>query len=106
MSVQNRLRKSTGNVVLTDCRFPNEFKAIKELGGQVWRVKRGDEPMWYDHGYLASKGMLCSKHHMKELGIHESEWAWLNLPFDVVIENDGSIEDLEAKVQCLLQNHS
>ena len=103
MSVQNRLRKSTGNVVLTDCRFPNEFKAIKELGGQVWRVKRGPEPDWYDSGFKAASGLHCSIHRMKGIGIHESEWAWLNLPFDAVVENDGSIEDLEGKAKCLLQ---
>lgn len=103
MSLQNRIRQQQGSVVITDCRFPNEFKAIKELGGQVWRVRRGPEPDWFEQGFLAASGMLCSVYKMKELGIHESEWAWLNLPFDQVIENDSSIEALHTKVQCLLQ---
>lgn len=103
MSLQNRLR-TKGRTVITDCRFPNEFKAIKEVGGQVWRVRRGPEPDWYSSGYLAACGAETHIAAMRALGIHESEWAWLNLPFDTIIDNDGSIEDLEAQVKCLLQN--
>lgn len=103
LSLQHRIRNME-KVVITDCRFPNEFRAIKDAGGKVYRVKRGPEPEWYEQGFLASSGLLCSSHKMKELGIHESEWAWLSLPFDAVIENNGSIEDLEDKVQCLINN--
>lgn len=31
-----------GNYVVTDVRFPNEFEAIHEMGGEVWRVVRLD----------------------------------------------------------------
>ena len=102
LSLQSRIRNQE-RVVITDCRFPNEFRAIKSAGGQVWRVKRGPEPSWYDSGFLAACGAQTHRVAMKELGVHESEWAWLNLPFDAVIENDGSIQDLESHVECLLR---
>lgn len=102
MSLQNKIRNKD-RIVITDCRFPNEFKTIKEAGGQVWRVKRGSEPSWFDSGMLAACGSSMHKEQMRELGIHESEWAWLNLPFDQVIENNGSIEDLRNRVKCLIQ---
>lgn len=101
LSLQNRIR-TMEKVVITDCRFPNEFKAIKEAGGKIYRVKRGPEPLWYDSGYLAACGAQSHKDNMKLHGIHESEWAWLNLPFDGVIENDGTILDLQEKAKCLL----
>ena len=31
---------------------------------------------------------------MKMRKIHASEWAWLGSDFDVVIDNNGSIDDL------------
>ena len=30
------------NVVVDDCRFSNEYQVIKDLGGEMWRVKRTD----------------------------------------------------------------
>jgi hypothetical protein len=101
LSLQSRLRNKN-KVVITDCRFPNEFKTIKDSGGLALRIKRGPEPEWYDSGYLAGRGLVCHKDKMKRLGIHESEWAWLSLDFDHVLENDGVIVDLERKVECLI----
>ena len=36
------------NYVIADVRFPNEIKAIKDMGGKVIRVKRGLDPVWFD----------------------------------------------------------
>ena len=33
--------------VIPDVRFPNEAKMIHSIGGQVWRVKRGEDPAWF-----------------------------------------------------------
>jgi hypothetical protein len=41
ISLENRLRQSTDNIVISDCRFPNEVSAIKNAGGKVIWVKRG-----------------------------------------------------------------
>jgi hypothetical protein len=34
-SLENKLRTSSDSVVISDCRFPNEIKAIKEQGGKA-----------------------------------------------------------------------
>lgn len=72
--------------VITDVRFPNEFKAIKEKGGIVIRVNRPG------HG-----------NSMKELAeAHPSEIALDGHDFDYVIENDGNLEKLISKVKEIL----
>ena len=72
--------------VITDVRFPNEFKAIKEKGGIVIRVNRPG------HG-----------NSMKELAeAHPSETALDGHDFDYVIENDGNLEKLISKVKEIL----
>ncbi len=48
-SLENKLRNSQDKVVVSDCRFPNEIKAIKSQGGIVVRVVRGPEPSWLEH---------------------------------------------------------
>ena len=55
-SLENRLRKSTDDIVITDCRFPNEIKAIRNAGGKVVRIKRGPEPDWYDEAVSMNRG--------------------------------------------------
>jgi hypothetical protein len=105
LSLQNRLRGKT-RVVITDCRFPNEFKVIQELKGIALRVRRGPEPSWIDIAHHANSGLVGSKAAQIRLdreGVHISESAWLSLPFPI-IENDGSIADLEHKVSCLIQS--
>ena len=97
------------NVVIPDTRFPNEIKAIREMGGKIWMVKRGPMPQWYDdltvwnqqnknvagawvHGYMAQKWP----------GVHASEYSWNGTDFDAVIPNDGSISALEHTVDVIL----
>jgi 5' nucleotidase, deoxy (Pyrimidine), cytosolic type C protein (NT5C) len=75
--VRAALMDPPAKLVLSDCRFPNEAEAIKALGGQVWRIERP--------GY-------------NPINSHVSEVALDGYPFDQVINNDGSIEDLIAKV--------
>ena len=47
--VKHRLSNSDydGTYLITDVRFPNEVKMIHDLGGIVYRVKRGKLPAWY-----------------------------------------------------------
>jgi hypothetical protein len=106
-SLENKLRTSKDDVVISDCRFPNEFEAIQKAGGKIIRVKRGPEPAWYNDAKDALAGDRCSNSSiaelkLKELGIHYSEWAWYGLDFDHIIENDGSIEELYNKVKDLI----
>jgi hypothetical protein len=43
-----------------------------------------------------------SRHQLEKAGIHTSETAWVGTKFDAVLENDGSIDDLFAKVRDLV----
>jgi hypothetical protein len=43
-SLENKIRKSNDDIVISDCRFPNEIAAIKRAGGLVIRVHRGPDP--------------------------------------------------------------
>lgn len=63
-----------GPVVITDCRFPNEARMVRQLGGQIWQVVRpGHEPPRTGHA---------------------SETTGDEFAPDVVIVNDGSLEQL------------
>jgi len=55
-SLENKLRHSQDDVVISDCRFPNEIKAIKNAGGRVIRVTRGPEPAWYEAAASVNRG--------------------------------------------------
>ena len=106
-SLENKLRNSKDNVVISDCRFPNEIKAIKTAGGIVIRVKRGPEPDWYQDAINANEGKgnmswMLSSERLKKLGIHASETSWVGTKFDHVLENDASINDLFKSVETVL----
>ena len=108
-SLENKLRNSTDDIVISDCRFPNEIKSIKEAGGIVIRVKRGDDPVWYKDACDMNAGDKClnysrAKTVMSKLGIHASETAWCGTKFDAILTNDGTIDDLMTKVKDLVQD--
>jgi hypothetical protein len=109
-SLENKLRNSKDNVVISDCRFPNEIKAIKQAGGVVVRVVRGAEPEWYDAAVSLNKGpnrnlnWAISKAKIEELNIHASETAWVGTAFDALLDNNSSIDDLYKQVKSLVSN--
>jgi len=73
--------------VISDTRFQNELKTIKENKGQIILVKRGELP---------------TREQMQDKGAHKSEWDWMGWNFDHVIDNDGTKEDLYKKVDDLV----
>jgi hypothetical protein len=99
-SLENKMRKTTDNIVISDVRFPNEIKAIHNAGGKVIRIKRGPEPEWYDWAESANRGEVAnfswatSKSKLEKAGIHASETAWVGGNIDVTIGNDGTIDEL------------
>ena len=106
-SVENKMRKTTDNIVISDVRFPNEIKAIHRAGGLVVRVKRGPDPVWYQDAINMNEGRsnmswMLSKSRIEKLGIHASETAWVGGNIDHTIENDASIDDLFTQIRNLL----
>ena len=96
-SVENKLRKSVDDVVISDCRFPNEISAIRNAGGRVIRIQRGPDPDWFD---LARTHPQHMAEHWPE--IHASEYSWAGTDFDFVIKNEGSIADLYTQIKNLV----
>lgn len=73
----DQMTRNGAPVVITDCRFPNEARMVRQLGGQIWQVVRpGHEPPRTGHA---------------------SETTGDEFAPDVVIRNAGSLEDLRAK---------
>lgn len=70
------------NWIITDMRFPNELKAIKDRSGITIRVNR---PQLIPRDFE-----------------HPSETALDNATFDYIINNDGTIEELVEKVKDIL----
>jgi hypothetical protein len=102
-SLEARLRNSKDNIVISDCRFPNEIKAIKEAGGKVIWVQRGELPSWHIMAGKANNGDAFAREKLKHLGIHASETAWVGTKFDAIIDNNGSIDDLYKQLASVVQ---
>lgn len=108
-SLENKLRNSKDDIVISDCRFPNEIKSIKDAGGIVIRVVRGPEPDWYQDAINSNEGRgnmswMLSSERLKKLGIHASETSWVGTEFDAIMDNNGSIDDLFAQVKNLVSD--
>jgi hypothetical protein len=108
-SLENKLRKTTDDVVISDCRFPNEIAAIKRAGGVVVRVRRGPDPEWYSLAETVNSGpqnmsWTTSKIELEKHAIHASETAWIGTEFDAVIDNNASMDHLYAQVNDLVQD--
>jgi len=116
------------NWIITDVRFPNEAKAIKQRGGIVIRVNR-DSELEYKHtdkdvlnmlnvmgyedidddfseeaineGFRWSETLQKWSFYEDNFQEHPSETALDNYEFDHVIDNNGSIEDLVERVKQL-----
>lgn len=101
-SLENKLRNSRDHVVISDCRFPNEIKALKSQGGKIVWVQRGEIPMWYHIACEANAGDLSAQQWLKDQNIHASETSWAGTDFDAVIDNNGSIENLYNQLKNLL----
>lgn len=106
-SLENKLRTSTDDIVISDCRFPNEIKSIRNAGGIVIRVVRGPEPEWYEHALAANKGpkhigWALGKDKMSKYKIHESETAWVGTKFDHILDNNKTLDDLYEQVKVII----
>jgi hypothetical protein len=106
-SLENKLRNSKDNIVISDCRFPNEIKSIKDANGIVIRVKRGAEPDWYQDAVNMNAGdrnmsYAISSERMKRTKIHASETAWVGTNFDYELDNNGTIDDLFMQIKSII----
>ena len=80
----------TPNWIITDMRFPNELKAVKDRGGITIRVNR---PVLNETSYEKA---------YRETHEHESENSLDSATFDFVINNDKDLNILIEKVKEIL----
>jgi hypothetical protein len=108
-SLENKMRKTTDNIVISDVRFPNEIKAIHNAGGIVVRIKRGDDPVWYQDAVNMNEGKgnmswLLSTDKLKRLGIHASETSWVGGNIDHIVYNNTTIDELFEQIKNLVED--
>jgi hypothetical protein len=70
-----------GRVVVDDCRFPNEAQAIRKLGGDIFKIE--------------GRGGIAGG-HVSERGCGDE---------DLVIANDGAVEELACKIEEALRRY-
>ena len=75
------------NTVISDTRFVNEIKTIRDHGGKIVLIRRGEVP---------------SREVMQASGAHQSEWDWIGCKFDYTIENNSTIQQLYINVNKLI----
>ncbi len=74
-------------VVIPDCRFVNEARAVRAAGGQVWRIVRPGAGL---------SGAASA--HQSEM---EQESPEFNALVNVTIYNDGTLNDLASQIHLL-----
>jgi hypothetical protein len=103
-SLENKLRTARDNVVISDCRFPNEIQGLKAQGAKIIWIQRGITPHWYSIAEQANRGDNKAREWLGLNGVHASEYSWAGTEFDAVIDNDQSIEHLYSQLKNLVQS--
>lgn len=102
-SLENKIRNTQDNIVISDVRFTNEATAIRNQGGICIRVMRGPDPEWMPHAvnYMSSAS-LDSKELLDKEKVHASEYSWAAVYFDQVLHNDSDLDHLYDQIQKLI----
>ena len=96
-SLENKLRKTDDDIIISDVRFKNEVKMLKGLGAVCVEVTRGDRPAWYQYALDGDTKKL------ETLKVHRSEYDWVGTDFDATLDNNGSLDDLYKQVESLIR---
>jgi hypothetical protein len=106
-SVENKIRNTNDDIVITDCRFANEVNAIKNVGGVTMRVSRGPNPIWYNDAIVFNKGPNTdgfeqAKNNLIAQNIHASEFSSVGLDYNYFVENNSTIDDLHNRINSII----
>lgn len=90
-------KAQTFDIVITDCRFPNEIKMLKECGGKIINVYR-ILPNWF----IDYKLDKINEDELTKMKIHMSEYVWIKEPYDYLILNSKSLRELYEEINELM----
>jgi len=95
--LKKQMLENPGDYVVPDVRFRNEQDMIRELGGEIWRVQRGDVPEWYGCAMLDN---TTGGNLMESYDVHVSEYKWIDMnnKFNTTIYNNSTLEQLKQLV--------
>jgi len=89
-SLEHKILKCEGNIVITDARFANELNVVKKLNGKLIRIERGERPYWYNDAVSFNEKII----DYPPLGVHASEYSSVGLEYDYYLDNNGTKEEL------------
>lgn len=108
-AAENKIRNLPHErVIITDCRFPNELKMIRDNAGTIIEVQRV-LPSWYHTAFkynlLVESGIEGLVLPSEMEGVHSSEYGWvgINRP-DYIVENNSTIDSLHSQAYTILSN--
>lgn len=90
------------DIVISDARFINEVTMLANIGAKTASVFRGVTPDWWKLATMAHYD-TDAMNSMLKLDIHRSEWDWAGYNFEVQIDNNGTLEELQEKVESLVR---
>jgi len=109
-SIENKIRNLQDNVVISDCRFPNEIASLRSAGGRIVRTCRGSDPEWFPAAEVVNRGptqnlsWVSNRSVLDTFKVHASETAWIGTEFDHVLDNNHSMDDLYAQVDLIVKS--
>ncbi len=84
------------DIVISDCRFPNEIDMLSSVGAKLAVVLGKNEPAWITEVVNTGKTNKA----------HESEWAWLNKldHYPYRIRNQAGFDELHQNIEGFLDD--
>lgn len=94
------------NVIVTDCRYHDEFEFLKSMGATSLYVDRGTKPNYFKVSSVSGPLAVVRKPLMQLIypSVHSSEWAWNNLKFDHTIDNSNALEETHAQLDRIAES--
>lgn len=107
-AVENKIRNIKDDIVVTDCRFPNELQSIKDQGGITMRTHRGPDPEWYlvAVSYNTTNDIALKEVYKDSLEnkfrIHASEYSSVGFKYDHHLDNNGTLDNLYKQIESII----
>ena len=82
-------------IVISDCRFKNEFEFVNSIGGDIFHIQR-HVPSWFNN--------YKSGLNVDEINsLHVSQYEWIRCNWSMIINNSDDIETTKFNVDVLVE---